>query len=394
MAAATVKEMVTEMRRVRNEKPNFQVRNSVSGDGVDIYIYDVIDEPGWGISAKEIAERLKEFGQVEQINVYVNSPGGIIVEAMAIYNQFVRHPARVVMHVDGMALSAASAVVMAGDEINIAESALMMIHDPWGLALGTAEDMQQEAEVLTRMKGIIVATYAARTGQDEETISKAMSEETWFNAAEAVDWGLADKITAAKRIAASFDRSWMNRYKHTPEDIESLFAPDGEADKRKGRKMADQTKPNEDEQVLVEPPVEPPVKPPVKPPVEPPVEQAPTEQPAVDRGSVAADVRNECRRFVNMFGAEKGAAWFGEGKVYADCLEQHCKDQAGQIADLTKRLSQVGTGESDPVNFSDGEAGPEGEELAKLTKAFDGNVERAKKVMAARAAKASEQAKK
>jgi len=180
----------------------------------EILIYDEID-PFWGTGAKDFAEGLKALGAVTTIHVRINSPGGDVFDGVAIYNQLAQHSAKVIIHVDGLAASIASVIAMAGDEIHLAENALMMIHDPWSFTGGTAADLRAMADLLDTVATTIVTTYAARTGRDAEDIRAMMAAETWMDATEALDQGFADLITEAKRMAARFDPQAFG-FKNTP----------------------------------------------------------------------------------------------------------------------------------------------------------------------------------
>jgi ATP-dependent Clp endopeptidase proteolytic subunit ClpP len=189
----------------------------------EILIYDEID-PLWGTGAKEFARGLKELGEVTTIHVRINSPGGDVFDGLAIYNQLAQHSAKVIVHVDGLAASIASVIAMAGDVIDLAENALIMIHDPWLMTAGTAADLRASADLLDTVAASIVNTYAARTGRDVEEIRPLMAAETWMDATEAVGQGFADQVTEAKRMAARFDPLAFG-FKNTPDDASGPPAP-------------------------------------------------------------------------------------------------------------------------------------------------------------------------
>lgn len=167
----------------------------------EIFLYDVIDRY-WGISAKQVVDDLKALGEVTAISVRINSEGGQVFEGLAIHNALTRHAAEVTVHVDGMALSIASLVAMAGDAIVMGDGAMMMVHDPMGVVFGDAEEMRSYAEVLDKLGDSIVNIYAERTGQPYERIVELLDDETWMTAAEAVELGFADRIDKRLSIAA------------------------------------------------------------------------------------------------------------------------------------------------------------------------------------------------
>ena len=197
--------------------PNFQIR-AAGKKKLEIYLYDTIGEDWWGgISAKAFATELKNAGGgIETILLRVNSAGGDVFDGLAIYNELVRHPARVEADIDGMAASIASIVVMAADEIRIADNAMMMIHDPWTGAVGSAADLRDKAHLLDQVAGNLVRTYAARTRQPEDKLVAWMADETWFDARQAVEFGFANKITENLRLAAaaSVDVPWFRHVPH------------------------------------------------------------------------------------------------------------------------------------------------------------------------------------
>lgn len=194
-------------------KPNYQIK--CQAGKAELYIYDVIDS--WGISAQQIAKDLKEFGPVKLIDVHINSPGGSYFQGIAIYNLLKLHSARIVIHVDGMALSMGSVVAMAGDKIHIAENAWLMLHDPVrSIYEADAEELRKSADMLDKTKDTIADIYAERSGIGKATIIEMMDEETWLTAAEAVDWGFADTVSGPLAIAAHAN---LTQFRNTPDSF-------------------------------------------------------------------------------------------------------------------------------------------------------------------------------
>lgn len=183
----------------------------------ELYLYDEIGESwGIGISAGRVIEELKALGQIETLQVRINSPGGDVFDGLAIYNALARHPAKVETHIDGMALSIASVIAMAGKEIVMASNAMMMIHDPWTIAMGSAEDFRAKAVLMDQVKGNLVDTYVRRTGLDADKVSALMSDETWFTAEDAKHLGFVDSLAEDLQVAAKFD---LSRFRHPPKNM-------------------------------------------------------------------------------------------------------------------------------------------------------------------------------
>lgn len=195
------------------------VRVNATDDAADIFIYG--DIGGWwdGVKPEDIVREIAAL-DVGTLNVRVNSPGGIVFDGIAIYNAFANHPARVVMNVEGIAASIASVIVCAGDEIRIGESANVMIHKPWSIMLGDAEEFRREADVLDGLEQGIVDIYKARTGNDEDELKAWMAAETWFRGQQAVEDGFADSVIPAKTKEKKAARSaLLSLYQHTPSDL-------------------------------------------------------------------------------------------------------------------------------------------------------------------------------
>lgn len=193
----------------------FSIRALAAGE-VEIILYEEIGY--WGVDAKRFRDELKAAGPVTKIHLRINSPGGNVFDGLAIYNTLVQHAARVVVHVDGVALSMASVVAMAGDEIEAAENAFVMIHNPMNIVAGDAEDLRSMAELLDKVKSQLVGIYAARTKLAAEKIAEMMDAETWLSGAECVEQGFADRTYPALAVAASFEYD-LSRFGRVPQAI-------------------------------------------------------------------------------------------------------------------------------------------------------------------------------
>jgi ATP-dependent Clp protease protease subunit len=186
------------------------VQFMAKGSRGEIWLYDAIGESwGDGISAKAFAKELTAMGRVTQINLRINSPGGSVFEGLAMYNLLKAHPAQISVDVDGLCASIASVIAMAADpgQLRMASNSSLMIHDPHGVAFGSAKEMQRTAALLEQMKGTLVNTYKERTGRNEADIAKWMEDETWFTAEQAIEHGFADVATSEQPVAACFDLS-------------------------------------------------------------------------------------------------------------------------------------------------------------------------------------------
>lgn len=141
----------------------------------------------------ELAERNGD------LTIVINSPGGDVFAGVAIYNAIKnRKDGHVTVRVDGVAASIASVIAMAGDTIKMSLGSTMMIHKPWSMAIGDAEDLAKTIELLNKLEGSIVDIYADRTGLDKQKIAELLTAETWLNPEEAVALGFADNAPEQK----------------------------------------------------------------------------------------------------------------------------------------------------------------------------------------------------
>ncbi len=141
-------------------------------------------------------EELAALGDVSEIIVRINSGGGDVFAANAIFTRLKDCSAKITVKIDGWAASAATIIAMAGDTIKIAKNGVFMIHDPamtvWDTF--TAEDFEKMAEELKVIKQSIVNTYAMKSGRDTQDIEQLMSVETWWTGEDAVSNGFCDEI--------------------------------------------------------------------------------------------------------------------------------------------------------------------------------------------------------
>lgn len=174
------------------------------GEKAEIWIYEYIGEDFWtggGVTAKNFQKELAEI-KASQIDLHINSPGGEVFDGIAIYNLLKQHPAKKTAYIDGLAASIASVIALAGDSVIMAENALYMIHNPTGMAMGTANDMRSLADVLDKIASTMIGTYVGKTGKPDAEIRALMDSETWMTADEAKEAGFVDAIGAEMDMAA------------------------------------------------------------------------------------------------------------------------------------------------------------------------------------------------
>jgi ATP-dependent Clp endopeptidase proteolytic subunit ClpP len=172
----------------------------------EILIYDAIGKSFWddnAVSAQSFVTALAELGDVTEIKLRINSPGGDVFDGVAIYNAVKNHKATVTAHIDGIAASAASLIAMAADKIVMPQNSFMLVHGASGFAMGNAEDMIALAADLQRIDKSMASTYAARSGQTPAKVRALMKEDRLMDATEAKSLGYADEVASPVKMAAS-----------------------------------------------------------------------------------------------------------------------------------------------------------------------------------------------
>lgn len=196
----------------------YKIENAIDTESATIHLYDEIG--GYGISASEFCKDLSGVTS-KNIMLKINSPGGSVFDGCAIYNALKEHAAIVTVHVDGLAASIASAITMAGDKIIMAKNAMLMLHCAWSGIYGNAAEMRKTADVLAKIDGTLVDTYAERTGMGKRAVKQMMDDETWLTAAEALKAGFCDSIGTQPEAKACFD---LSKYSNTPKAALALYA--------------------------------------------------------------------------------------------------------------------------------------------------------------------------
>lgn len=180
----------------------------------ELMIYGRIGGGGWfdeGITAVDVAALLREAGN-GPINVRVNSPGGDVFDGVAIHSLLARHPGTITVYVDGLAASAASFIMLAGDRIVSARNAFIMIHDAMTGTYGNKDTHTRAIDLLDKVSGNIADMYAERAGEDADYWRALMLENgedgRWYTGQEALDAGLVDELTEVADDGPEEDVVW------------------------------------------------------------------------------------------------------------------------------------------------------------------------------------------
>lgn len=172
----------------------------------EVFIYGDIGESWWDetVTARDFVKEIAAL-DVEQLTVRINSVGGSVPDGLAIYNALKRHKASVTIAIDGMAMSIASLIAMAGDTVEMAENALLMIHAPWTYAGGNSADLRETADMLDKWAEAMSTSYAAKTGKPQAEMLALLTDgaDHYYTAAEAKTLGFVDEVVSAIPVSAS-----------------------------------------------------------------------------------------------------------------------------------------------------------------------------------------------
>lgn len=191
----------------------FEVVAKAESNEVEIFLYDHIvsseEEAEWwgGVAPESFVKAVYGVDKDATIHLRINSPGGSVFAARAMEQALRDHKGSVIVHIDGLAASAATFIAMAGDEVIMAKGAMFMIHKAWTGMWGNANDLRKEADLLDKIDGTLAETYASKTGKVLDQVSSWMAEETWFTAAEALEHGFATSIAETEAKAGAWNLS-------------------------------------------------------------------------------------------------------------------------------------------------------------------------------------------
>lgn len=201
------------------ELPNNEARIDIYGEVVpDDWRASDVDT-----SAVSFRNAIKDLGEVDTLNVHINSPGGSVYDGVAIFNMLRQHKASVTVHIDGLAASIASVIAMSGDKVVMPSNSMMMIHNAMSVSMGNANDMRKMADDLEKINESVINSYIAKNPElDREYLKALMDDETWLTASEAYELGLVDVIDEPVAAVASIDKEQVNRFKNVPKMLKEM----------------------------------------------------------------------------------------------------------------------------------------------------------------------------
>jgi ATP-dependent Clp protease protease subunit len=184
----------------------FQAKADKTGE---LLLYGEISSVSWygdEVTPKEFKKDLDALGDIDILNIYVNSPGGDVFAAHAMVNILERNKAEKNIHVDGLMASASTFFIGVG-KVFMPSNAMMMYHNPSAVVWGNANEMRKMADDLDKVRESMLVIYRDKTGMTDEEIIAILDAETWMTAEEAVDYGFADELEEEKKVAASINNT-------------------------------------------------------------------------------------------------------------------------------------------------------------------------------------------
>lgn len=230
-------------------RPCFQFTNLAAADGKPA-VLQVYEEIGfWGLQAKDF---INQLGQVQgnNLELEISSPGGDVFAALAMYNALRASGKTITAKVMGIAASAASFLMLAGDKRIMPKNTMVMTHLPMTGMYGNANEFREAASVLDKITAQLSPIYTGRTGMSDEKVAEILAQDTYISADEALTLGFATEVTEEVKATAKFD---MNRA-GLPDHVKALFAA-------KGEPVVDPVVPTPEITPVPEPVVEPPAEP-------------------------------------------------------------------------------------------------------------------------------------
>lgn len=154
----------------------------------------IAEESWYGDEVTPAAFREELFAEDGPITLSINSPGGDTIAASQIYTMLMEYPYDVTVKITGIAASAASVIAMAGTKVTMSPTSMMMVHNPFTVAMGDSAEMRRASQLLDEVKESIINAYELKTGMSRTRLSHMMNDETWMNAVKAKELGFCDEI--------------------------------------------------------------------------------------------------------------------------------------------------------------------------------------------------------
>ena len=206
---------------------------NIMPNSADLYLYGEIVEEDWekwdddsGISLTEFKKELDDLGGITDLNIYINSGGGSVFASstmVSLLDRLKEKGTKIHTYIDGLCASAATFVFFSGDDLNIYENSIAMVHKPMTISVGNADDLQKDIDTLNKIEdSVMLPLYKRKAKVDETELKSMIDNETWLSASEIVEKFDVNLINQAKQVVASIDDKFKSVYKHIPEQLKKV----------------------------------------------------------------------------------------------------------------------------------------------------------------------------
>lgn len=214
----------------------YEIKNFINNKA-DLYIYGeiVIDDSNWWTGEKDenlvglqaFKKELDDLGDLSDLNIYINSPGGEVFVASTMCSMIQRlkdKGTKIHTYVDGLCASAATFLLMTGDDINIYQNSVVMIHKPSVMCWGNANDMQKCIDMLDIIENsTMIPLYMKKSLKTEDEIKEKINAESWMGADEVVEYFDVNLLEDENKAVACVNSNIFKNYKHVPENLIKLL---------------------------------------------------------------------------------------------------------------------------------------------------------------------------
>ena len=201
-----MKEIINTVKAKISDSSLAKINNK--SEGIEVVLSGEVGT--WDVSARKIADAIEDRTSAPLV-IKINSVGGDVFEGFAIYNAIKNHQGPTTAIVEGLAASAGSLIAISADMCIVRPASLMMLHNPHTVAAGESKDLRQSAEVLDKVRDIMVQRYKNKTGQSEESLIEMLDAETWLTPEEAVELGFADKVDYSEEQVGGLHSSLITK---------------------------------------------------------------------------------------------------------------------------------------------------------------------------------------
>ena len=218
------------------KKKFYEIKNIIPNSSADLYFYGeiVTDDTDWWTGEKDenliglqsFKEELDNLGNISDLNIYMNTPGGEVFVATTICSMLQRikdNGTKIHTYVDGLCASAGTFILMMGDDINLYENSMIMIHKPIGYCEGNAIDFQKYIDLLDTVENsTMIPLYMKKSKVDEDKLKELINEESWLGAKDTEEIFNINVLEEQKQVAACASDLFKN-YKNVPQNLKNVF---------------------------------------------------------------------------------------------------------------------------------------------------------------------------